>query len=218
MAERFEGSKNEERLPQEFFPKTDDFEDRLGRGEKKFGIDKKTGVKTEQWQEEDFDLGKELRVRKGPFVEIAGPTEDGYDRIDLNSLDRKVFQSNVKNGSPIYGPEPEENPKPIGYFGKVDFMADATKLPLADGKVGALFGSCLPREIRAKAIKEALRILEPGGFFVSQGFWAENIDLAQKLGFRVREYTKDIYPPDPFGGEAVNVYSVILQKPKPKPR
>jgi hypothetical protein len=79
----------------------------------------------EDFKEEGFDIVEKLKQVDGPFVEVAGPTDGGYKLVNMQNLGKKVFTSN------------------LWVNGKIDFQASATELPIKDGKVGALFVSCI---------------------------------------------------------------------------
>lgn len=93
-------------------------------------------------REGGFDLKKRLNEITGPFIEVAGPTEGGYNLVDLDKLNNKVFTSNVFPGCPNFAQDHRTGDELLNYYGKVDFMADATELPFKDSTIGAIFISC----------------------------------------------------------------------------
>jgi len=152
-----------------------------------------------------FNLKEELEARTGPFIEIAGPTPEGFEFVDYDKLDRKVFISNIGNGLPL---QDDEKGEIIGHWGKVDFQADSQKMPLRQQSVGALFASKMDIDVVIDTIKEANRILEPGGIFILQGVTKKDIiDLVKELGFEVkREVTKE-------NRDGLKIRDLILQNP-----
>jgi len=80
-----------------------------------------------------FEAEAALSDTYGPFVEVGGPTAPHkYELVDMTQLPRPLMVSNIQPGT-------EES------LGKVNFRADARKLPLPDASVGALFTNALSR-------------------------------------------------------------------------
>jgi hypothetical protein len=87
------------------------------------------GLLPENWKDPDFDIEDKLKSVKGPLIEVAGPSEDGYSMIDTDSLEKKIYTSNLYKGCPIF-----EDGKVVNYFGKVDFLADVKKTAVSRWK------------------------------------------------------------------------------------
>jgi len=51
---------------------------------------------------ERFSVRKTVKALKGPFIEVGGPTEGGFELINPGKLSRKVFVSNLFPGCPYY--------------------------------------------------------------------------------------------------------------------
>lgn len=165
------------------------------------------GLMPENWKDPDFDIEKKLESINGPLIEVAGPTEGGYSIIDMDSLGNKIYVSNLTKGCPI-----SKDGKTVNYFGKVDFQADAKQLPFQEGKIGAVFCSCLGKVgktngdllrermenvlLREKAIEEAMRVLEPGGLIVIDNFVLEDMKMAEHLGFVIKQKSVDARLPE----------------------
>lgn len=107
------------------------------------------GLRVQILLREDFSAIKEIHKRKGPAIEVAGPTDGfffhefnksgGVKKIDLFK-ERPVFISN------IYPGKPEFDGSAGGFLhfrGPVHFVADARKLPIVEESVELLFCSCL---------------------------------------------------------------------------
>ena len=141
--------------------------------------------KKERWVKEGFSLIEEIKKIKKPLIEVGGPTTQGFELVDPEKLDKKVFISNITPGCPYYS-----GGEVLGYIGKIDFQADAERLPFKDKSLGGLLASCLPNDIREKTIREAVRVLDEGGIFVWQGGINEDIELAKSLRLEVMEYSK----------------------------
>jgi len=162
----------------------------------------------EEYTERSFDIAGELAKRKGVAIEIGGPTYfGGYSRISQTIEDfinnrKKIYVSNIESGLPIYDDMNTDNEEPLGHLGKVDFIADATKLPFAQESLGAVFASCLPAEIREESIKEAARTLEKGGLMIIMSGDISDMDNAKEHGFTVKLFKR--YSSDD--------YDMILQK------
>lgn len=177
-----------------------------------------------------FNPAKFLNKVKGPLVEIGGPTLGGYQMIDFTKLNKKLLVSNLFPGVPEFiGSWDGKSTARIIFHGRVDFIADAFKLPMGDNTVGAVFASYFgglnckatalqlrkkksksasrkkvisvppvkskPKKkidctkiriaMRKKAIKEAWRVLEPGGLLIWQGGDEYDFRFAGQNGFEV---------------------------------
>ncbi len=170
------------------------------------------------WKEKDFDALKRLAETKGILLEVAGPTEEGYNLVDIKKLPKKLFITNITPGRPQFDPETGEF---IGYGAKVDFVEDATKMTFNENSVGAVFSSCIGSinvegleqdGIREKTIKEAYRVLEPGGLLIWQGGNEEEFSIARRCEFRLLQ-SKVTYDKYPSGEDAV-ICDFIFEKPK----
>lgn len=173
-----------------------------------------------QESREKFDVYQSLHERKGAFIEIAGPTEQGYAMVDFARLEKKVWESNVYDGTPLYDTQTGEF---IGYDQKVDFQADVRVLPFADGTIGAIFCSHLgtltqkqetleegltqTRDLREHALHEAFRALEKGGLLIWQGGTQHDLHVANHVGFALRAADRLT---DDRGHERLNL---IFEKP-----
>lgn len=89
-----------------------------------------------------FDLEERLNKIEKPFIEIAGPTPEGYDQSNFSKLNKKVFVSNLFPGKPRFV-DMGRDKESITYEGKVDFIADGMELPVKDKSLGAIFISGL---------------------------------------------------------------------------
>jgi hypothetical protein len=152
-----------------------------------------------------FRLADELRSRKGAFIEVAGPTQSGYDLIDFQKLDKKVFTSNIKPGTPFFDPDTGKHKFD---WGKVDFEADSTRLPLANESAGLIIGSCMESPTIPKTIAEAGRVLEPGGLLILQRVEAWTYQSFQRSGFTIK------YDVEKQLNQGTPTHTVILQKNK----
>lgn len=96
----------------------------------------------------NFYLRRELRKLQAPFIEVAGPTREGFVFHDLDETgelkkidlakEQKVFVSNLYSGKPEF-----EKGGFVQFYGLVDFVTDARITPIRGGSIGALFCSCL---------------------------------------------------------------------------
>lgn len=155
-----------------------------------------------------FNLKQAFESTKGPFVEIAGPTLEGYLIADFSKLSKHVYTSNIATpGLPYYN----QNGELAGFIGRVDFSADSTKLPLADNKVGALFGSCLQRPTIPNTLSEASRVVEDGGLLLLQSTFEDVKGLALSYNFSLRaemvtSYKQSLFVPPQ------KIYDYIFQR------
>jgi hypothetical protein len=138
--------------------------------------------------------------------------------VDMDKLPKKLFISNIAPGRPQFDPK---TGKFIGYSGKVDFVEDATKMTFNESSIGAIFSSGIesinvegiPQEkIREKTIKEAFRVLEPGGLLIWQGGVEEDFIIARGCGFRLLQ-SKAIEAKLSNGKKEL-VCNFIFEKPK----
>ncbi len=143
----------------------------------------------EKWTKEGFSIEEEIRHRHGPLVEIAGPTDNGFELVDLSKLDKKVFESNISPGCPLYDDMTGEF---LCYTGQIDFQSYAQNLPFKESGIGVLFASCLPKDIRNRTIQEANRVLEDGGLLIWQGGTDEDVESGKKIGLELVEYSKHL--------------------------
>ncbi|MDD3647442.1 MAG: hypothetical protein PHS44_02995 [Candidatus Dojkabacteria bacterium] len=126
-----------------------------------------------------FRLQEEVKKRKGPFIEVAGPTETGFSLYDQLVQNRPFFVSNITAPGVAW----YEEGKVAHFFGRVNFQADATRLPLKDESVGIVFGVCLGPDFIEGAILESGRVLEDGGLLFLEEFHDKHIfDIAEAAG------------------------------------
>lgn len=137
--------------------------------------------------EDGFNLEKEINELDAPLIEVGGPTDSSWHLTDIRNSRQKMYISNITPGNPVQkGVRKDGTPK-IEYKGKVDFLADATKLPFRDASVGALFNSCLPRSKRAEFMQEAQRVLKDNSLLIASGFFEEDMETAKQAGFHLVE-------------------------------
>lgn len=201
---------------------------------KGFGFDEFYGYPIKIYKREGFDLVKEIKKKKSA-IEIAGPTDTGFRFHDFQGPDKQyskvdLFQekpahvSNLYPGTPVFK---SNQPGFEGFYGKVDFIADAKNLSVKENSVGVVYCACLGEiapvgisliaeageekhipiqekmrvreinklpihetiertaKIREEAIKEAWRVLVPGGFLVWKGGTVHDVGFAINLGFTV---------------------------------
>ena len=144
----------------------------------------------EMWTKDKFSIENEIKLRDGPLIEIGGPTVSGFDLVNFDSLDKKIFTSNITPGCPLHDIMTGDF---LGYIGKIDFQADAQRLPFKDNGIGVLFASCLPFKIRKNVIHEAKRVLEKNGLLVWQAGTENDIIEAKLNGFELMQYNKRLY-------------------------
>lgn len=136
------------------------------------------------WREGDFDVNRSLSEKDGPFLEVAGPT-DNYRLVEPDVIKDKLITSNIEPGLPTWDPMTGEF---LGNSGTVDVVADSRSLPVGDSSLNALFGSNMLSETREQTVNEAKRVLKEGGLLVVQGFREGDIAKASEIGFSIRQY------------------------------
>jgi len=152
------------------------------------------------YKQKGFDLNRELESAKGPLIEVAGPTEEGFEFIEMSKLPKDISVSNLHPGAPTFD---RQTGKFYKYYGQVDFQADGRNLPLEDKTAGAIFIKAIgnirlpdgnlskklnDRQLKEEVIKEAYRVLEDEGIFVLEMIEKDFFNYAQKLGFEVKQY------------------------------
>lgn len=158
-------------IPEDYMPTEEEYE-----------IIEKNSPK--RWSKEGFVAEKEINKIKSPMVEVAGPTNDGFEPlVDVKKIKQKVHQSNLFRAEQV----PEVTPD-YQDLSKIDFQADATKLPIADNSVGALFVSCLSVDIRKPSIEEVSRVLEQGGLFIYKAGVKEDFQVMAENGLELEKY------------------------------
>ncbi len=171
---------------------------------------------------QDFDIYGELQKRKGIFLEIGGPTLSresigrSYFLVDTKKLSKPLITSNITKGVTEWvfdydAAMASTNDQEEDFYRPVDFhpanlVANATRLPIKDGSVGALFASGLPEELRKGIFQEAYRILEPGGIVVWQAATKKQLQTAAAIGFKLKSLVRDI-------GQGSS-FPCIFQKPE----
>src|SRR6185503_12480423 len=63
---------------------------------------RKNGLDIEEWHVPGFVVGDALKEVQGPFVEMAGPTREGYQVTGIPALPKKLLTSNVFPGTPYF--------------------------------------------------------------------------------------------------------------------
>lgn len=134
--------------------------------------------------EKGFKLEDALKTIDGPVIEVGGPTDTSHFLTDIKNSRVDMHVSNITPGHPVYERKKGEV-KLSKYEGKVDFLADARRMPLADGSIGVLFASCLPNIIESEIVPEAERVLKGGGLFIFAGTSDEIIKEAEAAGLQV---------------------------------
>jgi len=123
--------------------------------------------------DKDFNLEEAIRQAPGDVIEVGGPTGHSWHKLDIKRSGREVRVSNIEPSDKLYG--------------RIDFQADARKLPLRDDSLGVLFAANLPYDIAEGTIDEAMRVLKPGGLFIADGLKREAVEHAKKLGLLRKE-------------------------------
>jgi hypothetical protein len=196
--------------------------------------------KYKTFTDKNFSLENELQRLNGPFLELGGPTEEGYFHLDRMQLPKRVLLSNVDmpdfipqeyrdsvadsidfviDGSDIDLPEDSLGmvmASHIPYISFDRFDSDgqldlAKNAPLRALEQGAITPDILDDSLRLKMASEVYRTLEPGGLFLTDGR-AEDIAACELLGFQVMASVSDArYDED---DDINGYYRVVLQKPK----
>lgn len=173
--------------------------------------------------EDGFDVYKELANRRGPFVDVAGPTQGENKLVDIIKIRRKLYTLNIEKGTKLFSTITGEF---LGFRGIADIQSDARALPFGNESLGAVFCSCLgpipnakniaiksdrglTDQLRRDSLQEFVRVLESGGLLVWQGLRKQNIeDILACTGIKVKQV---LISPDPVSSIGP-VYHIIAQK------
>jgi len=147
-----------------------------------------------EWKQEHLNVYETLAATHGPFVEIGGPTTEGFEQVDIKALDGKFFTSNIESDIPEF----DKSGNIVGKE-KVDLQSDARILPFRDSSIGAVFASNLGSakynkrildtgEIRRQAIAEASRVLKDNGLLIWEGGHTEDFVYADEAGFQLIQF------------------------------
>lgn len=104
--------------------------------------------KYEVFKREGFSI-KDIIKKKGVAVEVAGPTDNGFWFHDFSDKSKEITSFNLAEGkkfltSNLYPGVPEFSREGFkGYYGKVDFIADAREMPVKKGGADLVYCSCL---------------------------------------------------------------------------
>lgn len=157
-------------------------------------IGQKSGIRF--WKKEGFNFYDSVKYKDGSFIEIAGPTPDGYNLVDISKLDRKLFTSNLEEELPLFTGgfiNPGEKPGRIKSGIKVDFVAKGEEMPLGDQSTGAVFLSNCPGS--PLIYQEVYRILKDDGLFIAQGMGKSDLVQLMMIGFTVNQLWVHVYYP-----------------------
>lgn len=166
------------------------------------------------WRRFGFNTADRLAAVQGPLVEVGGPspiwdgpawdhgTESNWgNEVDIDRLPQPLLVCNLR---PL-----DEALSPIGSRVRCDafFRADATELPFRTDGIGAIFNRglsayvtpedmCQPDVahsrhsmlLRMHMLREAWRVIEPGGLLYIAGARLVEIGAAQVLGFKLMAY------------------------------
>jgi hypothetical protein len=206
-----------------------------GREKRKFW----TPNKYKTFTAKNFSLESELRQLDGPYLELGGPTEEGYYHLDNMQLSKRVLLSNVE--MPDFVPQEHRD----SVASSIDLVIDGGAIDLPDASLGMVMASHIPYisfdrfdsddqlnlakdapsraleqgevtpdllevSLRLKMASEVYRTLQPGGVFLTDGR-PEDVEACELLGFEVMASVFDArYDEDEDPG---GYYRVVLQKP-----
>ena len=154
---------------------------------RRVGLEKRWHLPIEISRKEGVNIIKELESQKSPFIEIAGPTDDGFWFFDFD----EAKEPEMINLATIKGVKVSN----VRFEKNTDFLADAKELPIKDNSLGAVFCAHLGTayenlrgktifdlKIRKKALLEASRVLQSEGYALWQGLQSDEIEFARKNG------------------------------------
>ena len=144
-----------------------------------------------EWKVDDFNLTQHLTDLRGPFIELAGPTPDGYELANFGEIyqatGKKIM---VTNGNPdqleeLKAKMSENELKAMEIVGTLD----ARKLPFKKGSVGAIFSHSIGYFSSPQLIRQTPDILEQNGLLVAGGFNNLDIAIALNSGLQLVQYS-----------------------------
>jgi len=188
----------------------------------------------------NFSLENELQQLDGPYLELGGPTEEGYFHLDRMQLSKRVLLSNVEM------PDFISQEYRDSVANSIDLVIDGGAIDLPDASLGMVMASHIPHipfdqfdsdeqlnlakdapfraleqgavtpdllevSLRLKMASEVYRTLQPGGVYLTDGRF-EDVAACELLGFELMASVSDArYDEDE---DPSGYYRVVLQKPK----
>lgn len=149
---------------------------------------------TSVWQKQGFELEESLARLKGPMIEIAGPTIQGYQLIPEKFLGQMLVSNAIEKPfrDPNIGPSRYGIVNALRPKARLDFVANGLSLPFRKTSVGAVFVSAFPdspminegksTKARSVLLKQIAPVVEKSGLLVWQNGHAEDARNAEDLG------------------------------------
>ncbi len=139
------------------------------------------------FQRGEFDVVEHLQSIHKPVVEVAGPTPDGYDLLDIQKI--KIFHTNI--AAP--GQRAESNTeasgwrKHVGSSGDISVQMDGQRMPFSDKSIGGILMKAIVQDVQMndKILSEAHRVLHDDGLLILEQNSPHIISKALELGFSV---------------------------------
>jgi len=163
-------------------------------------MSKKIGaIETATWCSPEFDMKRFLEQAAKPFVEVGGPTDQGFRIVsprDITEAGKHFVVTNIDEGVHIYPPV-ERGHENDPLFAKIkiseaEMVADGRRLPFQDNSLAGMFAACMQRSTRAAILTEAARVIEPGGILVWQAPFEEDLLTSERLGLKLVAHEWDL--------------------------
>lgn len=177
----------------------------------------------DSWTKEGFVFEDELTKSSSPFIEVAGPTPEGFELLDTSKLTKKLLVSNITPGLENWDHSGKESVL-LGhqYEDQLDFRADARQLPFAKESVGLLVTAYPTNGISPSLIIEAHRVIKQGGYLLWEGALDNDVLFLLSHGFEIMKYTKEkvTWSVDPIENakwarlQGTTVWKLVLKKPE----
>jgi hypothetical protein len=164
----------------------------------------------EQRHGDSTQLAEIISSRMGPFIELGGPTSQGYDLLSIEAVERLTGKHvKITNLSPEAGCYMLSSQAD---FASIEEFVDAKNLPYEPSSLGMVFASCMPLDVKERVADEVYRVLEEGGLWQYQR--CEDVDVARALetGFHLLRYKRLRRPSYEYSPLRPNLWNTIFQK------
>lgn len=145
----------------------------------------------DEWRQDGFEILPALQKNNGPFIEIGGPSPNGYRLVDLaevhKATGKKIVVTNLSTEQ-LRQPVPESMRNALEIGG----VADVRNLPYKEDSVGAFFSNALGFYSTPYLFRYSARVLEKNGLLVAGYMSGLEVADALRLGLELKAYSTHI--------------------------